>query len=424
MGPEVSTGHYYNKVVGWLKIVTTDVGVSEISFVKSPGERVESVSHPFLKSIFTELDNYFRGTSSNFITPIHLTKGTEFQQRVWKELLKIPAGQTKSYGQIAAAIGKPKATRAVGNANGKNPIPIVVPCHRVVNSDGSLGGYSSGTNIKKSLLALEKIFWGDFPMETEAKLVIVSNNPSEIILYLKTLDLIAEFPLGPCNEQCFQDIYFDLPARPLSQKKWALRLRKSGDTGRIALKGPASELTDGLLRRPEIEMRSNHEAIKSVMALLKDLGINIISTSPKQNAKAEDSLKLLGFDVIQKRDIRRVIRKMFLPGTSKPIAELDIDKVSFIVGDKELEHYEIEIESWTTPDCPVIENSLEFLKAEFGNSVVTWKLDKLSTVKLICDLFQEGRAPEDFSGKLLTVPIYEMVIEQSVRREQCAADSF
>ena len=115
---------------------------------------------------------------------------------------------------------------------------------------------------------------------------------------------------------------------------------------------------------------------------------------------------------------------MFLPGTSKPIAELDIDKVSFIVGDKELEHYEIEIESWTTPDCPVIENSLEFLKAELGNSVVTWKLDKLSTVKLVCDLFKQGRAPEDFSGKLLTVPIYEMVIEQSVRREQCAAASF
>ena len=220
---------------------------------------------------------------------------------MWKELLKIPVGQTKSYGQIAAAIGKPKAARGVGNANGKNPIPIVVPCHRVINSDGSLGGYSSGTNIKKSLLDLEKIFWGDFPLETEAKLVIVSNNPSEIILYLKTLDLIAEFPLGPCNEQCFQDLYFDLPERPLSQKKWALRLRKSGDTGRIALKGPASELTDDLIRRPEIEMGSNHEAVKGVMTLLKDLGINIVSTSPKQNAKAEDSLKLLGFDVIQKR---------------------------------------------------------------------------------------------------------------------------
>ena len=140
MGSEVSMRHYYSKVVGWLKIVTTDVGIIEVSFTKSPEECVESPSHPFLESLFTDLDNYFRGTSSVFTTPIHFNKGTEFQQRVWKELLKIPAGDTKSYGQIAAAIGNPKAARAVGNANGKNPIPIVVPCHRVVNSDGSLGG--------------------------------------------------------------------------------------------------------------------------------------------------------------------------------------------------------------------------------------------------------------------------------------------
>jgi hypothetical protein len=103
---------------------------------------------------------------------------------------------------------------------------------------------------------------------------------------------------------------------------------------------------------------------------------------------------------------------------------LDIDQVSFISGDKELEHYEIEIESWATPNCPVIENSLEFLKVELKDSVMTWKLDKLTTVKLISDLFQEGRVPVDFSGKLLTVPIYEMVIEQSVRRERCAGASF
>ncbi|MGO8819741.1 MAG: methylated-DNA--[protein]-cysteine S-methyltransferase [Desulfomonilaceae bacterium] len=424
MGSEVSMRHYYNKVVGWLKIVTTDVGIIEVSFTKSPEECVESASHPFLESLFTELDNYFRGTSCVFTTPIHFNKGTEFQQRVWKELLKIPAGDTKSYGQIAATIGNPKAARAVGNANGKNPIPIVVPCHRVVNSDGSLGGYSSGTNIKKALLDLEKIFWGGLPLEREAKLVIVSNNPASIILNLKTLNFIAGFPLGPWNEQCFQDLYFDLPDRSLSQRKWALRLRKCGNMDRIAIKGPAIEMSDGSISRPEIEMESNREAVKRIMAHMKGLGINIVSTLSKQYINVQDSLKFLRLEVIQKRDTRRVVRKIFDPGTSEPIAELDIDQVSFIAGDKELEHYEIEIESWATPNCPVIENSLEFLKSKFGDSVATWKLDKLSTVKLICDLFQEGRAPRDFSGKLLTVPIYEMVIEQSVRRERCAGASF
>ena len=84
MGPEVSTGHYYNKVVGWLKIVTTDVGVSEISFVKSPGQRVESVSNPFLKSLFTELDNYFRGTSRTLLLPYILPKELNFSKECGK----------------------------------------------------------------------------------------------------------------------------------------------------------------------------------------------------------------------------------------------------------------------------------------------------------------------------------------------------
>ncbi len=424
MDPQGVTSHYYNKVVGWLKIVATDLGISEIAYTKAPLERLESPSHPFLESLFIELNNYFGGKSHVFTTPIHFTSGTSFQQKVWKELLKIPAGNTKSYGQIAAAIGNPKAARAVGNANGKNPIPIVVPCHRVVNSDGSLGGYSSGTNIKRALLDLEKIFWGGLPLETEAKLVIVSNSPASIILNLKSLNSIAEFPLGPCNEQYFQDLYFDLPDRSLYQRKWALRLRRNGKMDRVAMKGPSIEVSDGSIKRPEIEMQSNHEAMKSIVAHMKDLGINIVSTLSKQSGNAEDSLKFLGLEVIQERDTRRIVRNIFDPETSEPIAEMDIDQVSFIAGDKQLEHYEIEIESWAKPDCPVIENSLEFLKAELKDSVITWKLDKLSTVKLICDLFQEGRAPRDFSGKLLTVPIYEMVTEQSVRRDRCAGASF
>ena len=165
--------------------------------------------------------------------------------------------------------------------------------------------------------------------------MIVSNNPVSIILNLKTLNFIAEFPLGPCNEQCFQDLYFDLPDRSLSQKKWALRLRKSGNMDRIAIKGPAIEVSDGSISRPEIEMESNHEAVKRIMAHMKGLGINIVSTLSKQNINVEDSFKFLRLEVIQKRDTRRVVRKIFDPGTSEPIAELDIDQVSFIAGDKE-----------------------------------------------------------------------------------------
>ncbi|MCC8169988.1 MAG: methylated-DNA--[protein]-cysteine S-methyltransferase, partial [Oscillospiraceae bacterium] len=84
--------------------------------------------------------------------------GTDFQRRVWSELLKIPYGETRSYGQIAASIGNPKASRAVGSANNKNPIAIVIPCHRVIGANGSLTGYAGGLDIKSFLLETEKNF--------------------------------------------------------------------------------------------------------------------------------------------------------------------------------------------------------------------------------------------------------------------------
>ena len=85
--------------------------------------------------------------------------GTAFQEAVWKELRKIPAGETRSYADIAVAIGDPKATRAVGTANGSNPIAVLVPCHRVIRSDGSLGGYAGGLDRKRKLLAAEGAHW-------------------------------------------------------------------------------------------------------------------------------------------------------------------------------------------------------------------------------------------------------------------------
>lgn len=111
-----------------------------------------------LKNVIEELDNYFEGKNSRFLTPIEFTIGTPFERKVWMELTKIPVGETRSYSQIAAAVGNAQAGRAVGNANGKNPVPIIVPCHRVIRSDGTLGGYSSGIQIKKALLEHERTF--------------------------------------------------------------------------------------------------------------------------------------------------------------------------------------------------------------------------------------------------------------------------
>lgn len=102
-----------------------------------------------------QLEAYFAGERRRFDLPLRL-EGTEFQRRVWTELQRIPYGETVSYGQLAARIGAPGASRAVGLANGRNPIAIVVPCHRVVAADGSLGGYAGGVERKQYLLDLEQ----------------------------------------------------------------------------------------------------------------------------------------------------------------------------------------------------------------------------------------------------------------------------
>ena len=107
-----------------------------------------------LKGVREALMEYFAGERKRFEFALN-PQGTEFQKRVWKELLQIPYGTTQSYGALAARIGQPKASRAVGLANGKNPIAIVIPCHRVIGSDGSLTGYASGVDKKEALLRLE-----------------------------------------------------------------------------------------------------------------------------------------------------------------------------------------------------------------------------------------------------------------------------
>ena len=111
---------------------------------------------PFFKNVVKQLDQYFCGKLKNFTCKLDLSHGTPFQQKVWRQLTSIPYGKTQSYGTLAQAIDRPRAFRAVGNANGKNPLPLIIPCHRVIRENGELGGYTGGLDIKRFLLDLEK----------------------------------------------------------------------------------------------------------------------------------------------------------------------------------------------------------------------------------------------------------------------------
>ena len=113
--------------------------------------------HPVLRRALAQFDEYFAGRRIHFDLPLDLQGGTAFQQSVWQALLRIPSGGTTSYGDLSASIGKPAAVRAVGMAIGRNPVSIVVPCHRVVGKGGSLTGYAGGLERKSALLQLEKV---------------------------------------------------------------------------------------------------------------------------------------------------------------------------------------------------------------------------------------------------------------------------
>jgi methylated-DNA-[protein]-cysteine S-methyltransferase len=145
--------------VGKLRLIASDKGLVAIDVrnVRVASNLETSASaQKILSTTKKQLEQYFAGKRTTFDIPLDLV-GTEFQQQAWRALCRIPYGKTISYGQQAKNIKKPKAFRAVGSANGKNPIPIIVPCHRVVASDGSLGGYSLGLKMKKQLLALEGV---------------------------------------------------------------------------------------------------------------------------------------------------------------------------------------------------------------------------------------------------------------------------
>lgn len=149
---------YLTTRVGKVLLAADDTGLRLISF-----ESEKSTHQPepdwvedadALASVASQLEAYFAGDLEDFRLPLS-PQGTPFQMQVWQELQRIPYGTTISYGELAERIGNPKAVRAVGTANGANPLPIVIPCHRVIGADGSLTGYGGGLEIKEALLAIE-----------------------------------------------------------------------------------------------------------------------------------------------------------------------------------------------------------------------------------------------------------------------------
>jgi len=153
---------YYDTEIGRVGIAENGNAITEITLLKTPVgpgiirplkfEKEEETQ--LLKTAAEQLKEYLAGNRQTFDLPLD-PRGTEFQKAVWNALLDIPFGEIRSYKQVAEAIGNPKACRAVGMANNKNPILIVIPCHRVIGSDGSLVGYGGGIDLKEKLLKLE-----------------------------------------------------------------------------------------------------------------------------------------------------------------------------------------------------------------------------------------------------------------------------
>lgn len=149
----------YKTIIGTMYFVASDEGLCGIYWKEQKCSRALKLdkkisSHALLIKAMAQIDEFLLGKRKTFDLPL-VFKGTEFQMRVWKELQKIPYGKTISYKELAARINNPKAVRAVGTANGKNPLSLVIPCHRVIANNGTLGGYAGGLPAKTKLLELE-----------------------------------------------------------------------------------------------------------------------------------------------------------------------------------------------------------------------------------------------------------------------------
>lgn len=159
----MNTAFWYQSPIGVLKITLTEKGVRQLELSPKNPHPPQTPSTPLEHHVAEILQRYFSGESVDFsVIPLDPDTGTDFQRAVWDTLKTIPRGEVRSYAWVASQIGKPKAVRAVGQANGKNPLPILVPCHRVVSANGGLGGFMQGQthdalDLKRTLLSLEGV---------------------------------------------------------------------------------------------------------------------------------------------------------------------------------------------------------------------------------------------------------------------------
>ena len=147
---------FYISPIGKLYIEASNIGLTRVKF--KPGieyKKSGNTQSPHLVKAINQLEEYFQGDRTDFDIALDWSQATDFYKEVWTELLKIPYGKTVAYSDIAIALHNPKAVRAVGMANGKNPIPIIVPCHRVIGKNGYLHGFTGGLDIKEQLLQIE-----------------------------------------------------------------------------------------------------------------------------------------------------------------------------------------------------------------------------------------------------------------------------
>ncbi|MCD7799730.1 MAG: methylated-DNA--[protein]-cysteine S-methyltransferase [Ruminococcus sp.] len=207
----------YQSPVGILTIVNDGFYLTHILYGNHSCDFTFEQNNPINTKVISELDEYFNGTRKVFDIPTKLD-GTNFQKKVWNALSKIPYGETRSYGDIAKLIGKPDAVRAIGKANSKNPIAIIIPCHRVTNANGSLAGYSGGTYAKKRLLDLEKSTLADI----NQKLLSESKASSELLnvallrtqiygFYYYPQENLYLFPERTADKYEFKDRYEHVP---------------------------------------------------------------------------------------------------------------------------------------------------------------------------------------------------------------------
>ncbi len=145
--------------LGPLTLTEEDGALTRLLFGEDAPAQARREETPLLRRAFEELEAYLAGGLREFDLPLH-ARGTPFQRRCWEALLDIPYGRTRTYAQQAQAVGSPRACRAVGMANHRNPLPILIPCHRVVGSDGSLTGYAGGLWVKRTLLEIEHAWKG------------------------------------------------------------------------------------------------------------------------------------------------------------------------------------------------------------------------------------------------------------------------